>query len=72
MSKPTPAGIIEMQLGFIEDELQKLGSSEAAKSIRYRLGRIRELVGEKKSEPKESMGLKEKFLKKLPLTKVRT
>lgn len=35
---------VNREIFFIEDELQKLGSSDAARAIRYRLERVKELV----------------------------
>jgi repressor of nif and glnA expression len=35
---------VNREIFFIEDELQKLGSSDAARTIRYRLERVKELV----------------------------
>jgi repressor of nif and glnA expression len=36
--------LVNREIDFIEDELQKLGNSDAARTIRYRLGRVKELV----------------------------
>lgn len=35
---------VNREILFIEDELQKLGNSDAARTIRYRLERVKELV----------------------------